>query len=92
MVANQITTYTDYQLSSIAEEEYSNDSSIGSPSVSKVFYTTVGLISVCVISFLTYGLLYMRKMFISRQKNETSEPQFKNASNVYECADFPNHI
>lgn len=71
----------------------SSSSPISTSSISLVFYTTVVLISVFVISFLIYGFNYVRKICISKQKILTSVPQTKNADNsLYECVDFPHYM
>lgn len=68
-------------------------SPISTSSISLVFYITVVLISVFVISFLIYGINYLRNICISKQKVITSLPQTRNADNsLYECVDFPHHM
>lgn len=68
-------------------------SPISTSSISLVFYITVVLISVFVISFLIYGINYLRNICISKQKLISSVTQTKNADNsLYECVDFPHHM
>lgn len=68
-------------------------SPISTSSISLVFYITVVLISVFVISFLIYGINYLRNICISKQKVISSVTQTKNADNsLYECVDFPHHM
>lgn len=68
-------------------------SPISTSSISLVFYITVVLISVFVISFLIYGINYLRNICISKQKVITFLPQTRNADNsLYECVDFPHHM
>lgn len=58
-----------------------------------VFYVTVALLSVCMISLLMYGISYLRKMNTSKHRIKTLDHQFKNTGNsLYECVDFPHHI
>lgn len=58
-----------------------------------VFYITIALLSVCMISLLMYGISYLRKMNTSKHRIKTPDHQFKNTGNsLYECVDFPNHM
>lgn len=58
-----------------------------------VFYITVALLSVCMISLLMYGISYLRKMNTSKHRTKTPDHQFKNNGNsLYECVDFPHHM
>lgn len=66
---------------------------ISTSNVLLVFYTTVSLISVFVISFFIYGLSFLRKTFISRRNNKPNDLHFNvNGNAVYECVDFPHHM
>lgn len=66
---------------------------ISTSNVLLVFYTTVSLISVFVISFFIYGLSFLRKTFISRRNNKPNDLHFNvNVNAVYECVDFPHHM
>lgn len=58
-----------------------------------VFYITVALLSVCMISLLMFGISYLRKMNTSKHRIKTLDHQFKNTDNsLYECVDFPHHM
>lgn len=64
-----------------------------SKSASLLFYVTLALISVFVISFLIYIFSYVHKFVISKREIKTSDLQIKNTSNsLYECVDFRQHM
>lgn len=64
-----------------------------SKSAPLLFYTTLALISVFVISFLIYIFSYLRKFVISKREIKTSDLQIKNTGNsLYECVDFRHHM
>lgn len=64
-----------------------------SKSAPLLFYTTLALISVFVISFLIYIFSYLRKFVISKREIKTSDLQIKNTgSSLYECVDFRHHM
>lgn len=64
-----------------------------SKSASLLFYVTLALISVFVISFLIYIFSYLRKFVISKREINTSDLQIKNTGNsLYECVDFRQHM
>nr|XP_011452067.2 scavenger receptor class F member 1-like [Crassostrea gigas] len=87
------TSFTYPTMTSGGLSEESTDTGSDSPPTFLVFYTTVALISLFVFFSLIYLLSYLRKMFISRQKRKTSDPQFTNKSNsLYECVEFPHHM
>lgn len=65
---------------------------ISRSSISLVFYTTVVLISIFVISFLIYGINYLRKNCISKRNIIASVPQTKNGNSLYESVDFPHYM
>lgn len=72
---------------------YSHAPPISRSSISLVFYTTVVLISIFVISFLIYGINYLRKICISKRNIIASIPQTKSADNsLYESVDFPHYM
>lgn len=87
------TSFTYPTMTSGGLSEESTNTGSASPPTFLVFYTTVALISLFVFFSLIYFLSYLRKMFISRQKRKTSDPQFTNKSNsLYECVEFPHHM
>lgn len=64
-----------------------------SKSASLLFYVTLALISVFVISFLIYIFSYLRKFVISKREIKSSDLQIKNTGNsIYECVDFRQHM
>lgn len=67
-------------------------SPIGLFSIPTVVNITIVLISVFVISFLIYGLSYLRKVFTSRQNNKLNLQYSANNNAVYECVEFPRHM
>lgn len=66
--------------------------SIGPFSISTVVKITIVLISVFIISFLIYGLSYLRKVFTSRQNNKLNIQYNANNNSTYECVEFPHHM
>lgn len=64
-----------------------------SKSASLLFYVTLALISVFVISFLIYIFSYLRKFVISKREIKSSDLQIKNTGDsLYECVDFRQHM
>lgn len=72
--------------------ESGSASPIGLFSIPTVVNITIVLISVFVISFLIYGLSYLRKVFTSRQNNKLNIQYNANNNSAYECVDFPHHM
>lgn len=72
--------------------ESGSASPIGLFSIPTVVNITIVLISVFVISFLIYGLSYLRKVFTSRQNNKLNLQYNANNNSTYECVDFPHHM
>lgn len=66
---------------------------ISMPNVHLVFFITVALLSVFMLSLLLYGISYLRKIYNSKQRIKTPDLQFKNTGNSqYEYVDFPRHM
>lgn len=80
------------QNQSLKKSTESGSPSIGLFSIPTVVNITIVLISVFVISFLIYGLSYLRKVFTSRQNNKLNFQYSANNNGVYECVEFPHHM
>lgn len=80
------------QNQSLKESTESGSPSIGPFSISTVVNITIVLISVFVISFLMYGLSYLRKVFISRKNKKLDLQYTTNNNSMYECVEFPHHM
>lgn len=78
--------------SSKESTESGSPPSIGPFSISTVVNITIVLISVFVISFLMYGLSYLRKVFISRKNKKLDLQYTTNNNSMYECVEFPHHM
>lgn len=76
----------------ITQNQSLKESTVGPFSISTVVKITIVLISVFVISFLIYGLSYLRKVFTSRQNNKLNLQYNANNNSTYECVEFPHHM